>query len=88
MQTVTSAALQHQQQYVARTKLETYELAESSKTAFTEQDDPVNPFTLFGNTRYKAHLAPGALHPILFTVFQHTHAGVQERASIACIVMH
>ena len=49
MQNVTSAAAQWS---VHRTTSETFELAES-KAAFTEQDDPVNPFTLFGNTRYR-----------------------------------
>ena len=61
MQTVASAALQQQQQPVPGNKLETLELAELSKAAFAEQDDPVNPFTLFGTTRYKAHLSTSSL---------------------------
>lgn len=69
MQTVTSLALQHQEQSVPRTKLETFQLAESSKAAFTEQEDPVNPFTLFGNTRYQAHLATCALQSTVSTIF-------------------
>lgn len=52
MQTVTSAALQ-QQESVSRHRVETLDLADSSKAAFTDQNDPVNPFTLFGTTRYK-----------------------------------
>ena len=72
---VTSAALHQQEQSVPRTKLEMFQLAESSKAAFTEQDDPVNPFTLFGNTRYNAHLSTCALHPFSLSNCHHTLAG-------------
>lgn len=78
MQTVTSLALQHQEQSVPSAKLETFQLAESSKAAFTEQEDPVNPFTLFGNTRYQAHLATCALQFFSLNNLQRTHASVKS----------
>lgn len=78
MQTVTPMALQHQEQSVPRIKLETFQLAESSKAAFTEQEDPVNPFTLFGNTRYQAYLATCALQPFSLNNLHHTHARVKS----------
>lgn len=84
MQAVTLPALL-QQKSVARQTAGTLELADASKAAFTEQDDPVNPFTLFGTTRYKQidHLLctniPGFK--------SHCQpASKQELAGLACII--
>lgn len=84
MQTVMSAALQ-QQESVARRNVETWELADSSKAAFTDQNDPVNPFTLFGTTRYNhsGHFALQHAESLRVVMKSHTSKRLQVLLALA-----